>query len=86
MLKVNNKDTRTTPVASGVVLISLLLTLNIFQPCSSVSIVNFEHVITGRERSFFKVAVYYYIELLKRSTFRAEKSVRMSLFCFKYFA
>ena len=33
MFKVNNKDTRTTP---GIVLLSLLLTLN-------VSIVNFEH-------------------------------------------
>ena len=38
MFKVNNKD------AIGVVLVSLLLTLNIFIPCSSVSIVNFEHV------------------------------------------
>ena len=36
MSKVNNKDTRTTPV-------SLLLNLN-FTPCSSISIVNFEHV------------------------------------------
>ena len=33
MLKVNNKDNRTTPY---------------FTPCSSVSIVNFEHVIAGR--------------------------------------
>ena len=39
MLKVNNEDIRTTP--------SLLLTLNIFQTCSSVSIVNFGHVIAG---------------------------------------
>ena len=31
MFKVNNKDTRTTP-------------LNIFSPSSTVSIVNFEHV------------------------------------------
>ena len=34
MFKVNNKDTRTTPVAY-------------FTPRSSVSIVNFEHVIAG---------------------------------------
>ena len=34
MYKVNNKDTRTTPMAY-------------FTPCSSVSIVNFEHVIAG---------------------------------------
>ena len=32
MLKINNKDTRTTPY---------------FTPCSSVSIVIFEHVIAG---------------------------------------
>ena len=42
MFKVNNKDTRTTP---GVVLVSLLLTLNIFHTLFfSVSIVNFEHL------------------------------------------
>ena len=40
MLKVNHKDTR-----NDVVLVPLLLTLNI--PYSRVSIVNFEHVITG---------------------------------------
>ena len=40
MFKVNNK-------ANGVVLASLLLTLNIFIPCSSVSIFNFEQVIAG---------------------------------------
>ena len=40
MFKVNNKDSRTTPV----VLVSLLLTLNIFPPCSSVSVDNFEQV------------------------------------------
>ena len=34
MLTVNNKDTRTTPIAY-------------FTSCSSVSIVNFEHVIAG---------------------------------------
>ena len=44
MFKVNNKDT------NGVVLVSLLLTLNIFQPCSSVSIVNFELVNADWER------------------------------------
>ena len=33
--------------AIGVVLVSLLLTLNIFQPCSSVSIVNFEQISAG---------------------------------------
>ena len=43
MFKVNNKDTRTTP---GVVLVSLLITLTCFTP-SSVSIINFEHVISG---------------------------------------
>ena len=34
----------------GVVLVSLLLTLNIFHICSSVSIVNFEYVITSWDR------------------------------------
>ena len=43
MFKVNNKDTKATP---GVALVSLLLILNIFTPCSSVSIVNFERVNT----------------------------------------
>ena len=33
MFKINNKDTRTMPLA--------------FTPCSSVSVVNFEHVIAG---------------------------------------
>ena len=43
MFKVNNKDTRTTPMAS-------LLPLNMyFTSCSSVSTVNFEHVIAGWE-------------------------------------
>ena len=41
MFKVNNKDT------NSVVLVSLLLTLNIFHICSSVSIVKFERVIVG---------------------------------------
>ena len=38
MFKVNNKDTRTTPVVSFWCLST---------PCSSVSIVNFEHVIAS---------------------------------------
>ena len=38
MLKVNNKDTRTTPL-------SLLLTLNIFWCRSGVFIANFEHIL-----------------------------------------
>ena len=58
LLKVNNRNTRTRcEICSkltihqnddnGVILVSLLLTLNIFTPCSSVSIVNFQHVIAG---------------------------------------
>ena len=42
MFKVNNKDTKNN--ASGVILLSLLLTFKIFVPYSSVSIVNFEQV------------------------------------------
>ena len=53
MFKVNNKDirmtdTRTTP---GVVLVPLLFTLTYFKSCSSVSIVNFEHVIAGWDKT-----------------------------------
>ena len=44
MFKVNNKDTRTTP---GIVLVSLLLTLNIFHTLFSAFIVNFGQVIAG---------------------------------------
>ena len=40
MFKVNKN-------ANGLVLVSLLLTLNIFTPCSSVSIVKFEQVNAG---------------------------------------
>ena len=42
MLKVNNKNTRNDAIS--VVLVSLLLTLNIFHTLSSVFIVNFEKV------------------------------------------
>ena len=40
MFKVNNKDTRTTPLAIGVVLVPLLLTLNKFHTL-------FQHVIAS---------------------------------------
>ena len=39
MFKVNNKDNKTTTLAA--------LLLTDFTPCSTVSIVNFEHVIAG---------------------------------------
>ena len=45
MFKVNNKGTRTTPMVSFCYLYCQLWTY--FTPCSSVSIVNFEHVIAG---------------------------------------
>ena len=41
MLKVNNNDTRTTLI--DIVLVSLMLTLNIFRTFSDVSIVDFDH-------------------------------------------
>ena len=53
MFKVNNRHTRarcgiysklTIKIPEQRLLVSLLLTLNIFTPCSSVSIVNFGHV------------------------------------------
>ena len=60
MFKVNNRNTRTRWEISskliiktpGVVKVSLLLTLNIFTPCSSVSIVNFEQVNAGLQWAF----------------------------------
>ena len=51
MFKVSNKD------VNGVVLVSLSLTLNIFTPSSSVSIVNFEHVIAGWDTMFTQCPV-----------------------------
>ena len=45
MFKVNNKDTRMTPWRLSVVFIVNILTYFTF--CSSVFIVNFEHVIIG---------------------------------------
>ena len=47
VLKVNNKDTRMTP---GIILVSLLLTLTIFTPSFSVSIVNIEHLNANWEK------------------------------------
>ena len=53
LLKVNKRNTRTRYEICSKLTIRiperrhLLLTLNIFHPCSSVSIVNFEHVIAG---------------------------------------
>ena len=49
MFKVDNKDTRTTPLTSFWCLYFLNWTY--FTPCSSVSIVNFEHVIGDWEFS-----------------------------------
>ena len=43
MVKVNNED-KVNNGANDVVLVSLLLTLTYFTPCSCVSIVNFEQV------------------------------------------
>ena len=54
MFKFNNWNTRTSCKISSKV--SLMLTLKLwtyFAPCSSVSIVNFEHVIAGWEGCFF---------------------------------
>ena len=48
MYKVNNKDTRKTPMASFWCLYCYILTY--FTPCSSVSIVNFEHNIYVQNR------------------------------------
>ena len=49
MFKVNNKDTRTTPLAYLI-------------PCSSVSILNFEHVIAGWKYRFHDEHGLYFQE------------------------
>ena len=57
LLKVSNRNTRTRcEVYSKLItktpgLVSLLLTLNIFIPCSSVSIINIEHVMLAEKAS-----------------------------------
>ena len=61
MFKVNNKDTRTTP---GVVLVSLLLTLNIFHTLFSAFIVNFGQVIAGWASFNIEFIIASYILLL----------------------
>ena len=53
IFKVNNKDTRTTPLASfGFLQVFLLLTLNVFLTLFWCFIVNFYHVIAGWETSW----------------------------------
>ena len=51
MFKANIKNTRTTP---GIVLVSLLISLNIFHIFSSVSIVNFDQVNTAKVTAHLK--------------------------------
>ena len=53
MFKVNNKDTKTTPMA---LFWCLCYLLTYFTPCSSVSIVNFEHVIVSWEAHLWTAA------------------------------
>ena len=47
LTKVNNKDTKTMPIASSWCLCCLLWPY--FTPCPNVSVVNFEYVIAGRD-------------------------------------
>ena len=47
MLKVNNKNTRTTPLALASFWCLYCCLRTSFTPCSSVPAVNFEHVIVG---------------------------------------
>ena len=63
MYKINNKDTRPTPMASFWCLYYQLCTY--FTPSSSVSIVNFEHVIAGWEQ-IFKLKKGYLIQFIDR--------------------
>ena len=55
MFKVNNKDTRTTLLAHA--------------PCSSVSIVNFEHVIAD----WVTFLCNYHVTLLCRTVYQSNK-------------
>ena len=71
MFKVNNKDSKTAKRHHCVVLMSLLLTLNIFHTLSSVSIVNFEQVNAGWDMLslsngclFFSISEFYSEKLL----------------------
>ena len=60
MFKVNNKDSRTKPIASFRCLYCLLWSY--FTPCSTVSIVNFEHVIADWTNSENKRSGMTYFE------------------------
>ena len=66
MFKVNNKDTRTTPMAS---LVSLLLLWTYFTPCSSVSVfvVNFEQVNAGWVRELIRLNCEFLSEFRSQS-------------------
>ena len=59
MFKVNNKDTKTTPLASFWYLSYWLWTY--FTPCYSVAIVNFEDVIAGWDSITYYVRHYRWI-------------------------
>ena len=73
MFKVNSKYTSTTSL--DVVLVSLLLTLKYSTPCSSVSIVDFEHVIGGwdtyflEKQEFLKSAIIWQLTYPEFDTF-----------------
>ena len=51
MSKVNNRNTSTRCGICSKLKVFLLLTLNIFTPCTSVSIVNFEQVNAGWDKT-----------------------------------
>ena len=53
MFKVNSKDTRTTLIASFCCVYCKLSTY--FTPCSSVSVVNFEHVIADWKENLSEI-------------------------------
>ena len=81
MFKVSNKDTRTT---TGVVLVSLLLTLNIFHTlfyCSSVSVVNFKHVNADWGWVLQKLQNWPFWEDLQTIIFWITTSFKEKLFC-----
>ena len=72
MFKGNNKDTKTTPLASYFIFHILYRTY--FTPCSSVSIVNFEHVIANWVEEKFVLSLSAFLLLFdgkKRIAFKS---------------
>ena len=69
--------------AIGVFLVSLLLTLNIFTPCSSVSIVNFEHVIADLGAISFEEYTYSFM-MIRAANFFSVSAISCFFFSWSF--